>query len=958
MSLFEVLDEGFLTEVYEKLIREINRSKTDSKDHHFQKLAYNLMKIAVRSNFSSLFQKGTQNLEVLRPWVKAEGYRWIGDFLNTINSEYYPARNYYKKSYDYWKDTLINQKESLINLTGSALNLIRSLKMSHQSDLLKDAVEIYPQFLEQLSIEHQSSQWLEYALCMVDILPPSEIDQLVAKAEEIMQSEAAQRKREFDLNRWQLEFELATIQKDVTAVEDLYEELMTNQPRMDMGMDMGIIQKSGMVLSNQNAMRYIAITFANAFWKMNESAEALKFLDDRLDALHSSWNRCEKEGWTAGSAQKSLKLQELISICETYVEYELPNKCEKIRSLLVRDYEPDEEIHPIRRINLLTSLGWYSEELLSEKVSQVLSRAEEILSRNDLPLEPGKVSPMILMRISRQLAEVSMLKTIAERMESQENINEITQFEEQVDLLAQKQVAPMQHPGFGQEEKHMLPQKIHSHLMEGEIEKARPLIREYEDFLKENLQTQSSHAQQRMLLSIIQLYISVEDYQEAKRVLDELEPIPTDLEPMDPIHHFMPVNTQQIMQRRDLYARLALEIEVNSKLNTLNPEEILQAVPAEDSDFLYEIGIVFARNNAIKAAHDILLKTQSPDSLQHKIAFSRYHFLRSQIFREMGLKEEALIELDISRKTESKYQGYEITSNLVKYLEEYFLLGEREKSVEIIDRIFEFMMKDVSLSVMRTPIPKCLFKAKYEKSQHPEYYELQNFLKSIYKDHIQTFYQELLLPGKQPSTFQETISFLLLLIQVSKTTEAKQLAFTILKTLEPLLEEKTPALYKQQIQKTPELDQQSAWEKETLFMKIQKDSISIPSNLNIQEMITSTPYSPLATEKEKMGLYLYKFGLAYQQLSIIFRQLNLPVFEELCKYNFTTIIDSIWKGKTKSSPITLVSEIETNLKSHDYALAKAKIQTIIDTVDGSQITSWEQFSQYTRIFELIAQIAE
>ena len=362
MSLFDELDEVFLTEVYDKLIREINRSKTDSKDHHFQKLAYNLMKIAVKSNFSSLFQKGTNDLEALKPWVKAEGYRWLGDFLITVDSELYPASHYYNKSYNYWKDTLLNQQESLINLTGSALKLIRSLKMSHESDLLGAAVEDYPQFLEQLSIEHQPSQWLEYALCMVNVLPPSEINQLVAKAEDILQSEAARSKREFSLKRWLLEFELATIQKDVTALENLYDELMTNQSS---DMDMGMIQPSGMVLSNENPMKYIAITFANAFWGINEPVKALKFLDDRLDVLHSSWNRYEKEGWPAGSAQKSLRLQELISICETYVEHDLHNKCEKIRTLLVQDYESDEEIHPLRRINLLVSLGWYSEELLS-----------------------------------------------------------------------------------------------------------------------------------------------------------------------------------------------------------------------------------------------------------------------------------------------------------------------------------------------------------------------------------------------------------------------------------------------------------------------------------------------------------------------------------------------------------------------------------------------------------------
>ena len=143
-----------------------------------------------------------------------------------------------------------------------------------------------------------------------------------------------------------------------------------------------------------------------------------------------------------------------------------------------------------------------------------------------------------------------------------------------------------------------------------------------------------------------------------------------------------------------------------------------------------EIWIVFARNNAVKAAQDILLQTQPPDNVQQKVSFSTYHFRRSQIFRELGLKEEAINELEVSRRTESEYQGYEITSNYVNYLEEYFLLGEREKAVEMIDKIFEFLMKDVSISLMRIPIPQCLFKTNYDEKQHPEYYELQNFLKS------------------------------------------------------------------------------------------------------------------------------------------------------------------------------------------------------------------------------------
>ncbi len=958
ITLLEELNEKFLLETAEKLISEIKRSKTDSKGHHFQHLASNLMKIGVKGNFSSLYQRGKQDLDALNSWSKAEGYLWFADFLSKGNYEQYSTRKYYKKSYQYWKDTLLNKKEPMINLTGSALNLIKSLKKNNQKDLLEQAAVDYVQFIDFIPIERQPSEWLKFALQMVNRFSEQEVRNLIAKAESISKGKALQSKQQFSIKRWFLEFEIAKKKKNITGLEALHKELMMNQSSE---MDMGIIEQSGMVLSNENQMKHTATTFAEAFWEVEAPEKALNVLNTRLKDLVSKWNLYEKDGWPAGSAQKSLMLKELVSLGENYVQHDQKDKCEPLKQILVQDFEAGEEIHPSERINLLVTLGWYSTEALSERVNQLLPRIEAILAQHDFLNKPEQITPMIVMQISRHTSELYFLKAIAEKMKDDGILEKISQFEEKLSAVAltQKDQGPTipktQQLDPKVQEKQLLPQRIHEHLSKREIEKAKPLVNEYEEYVRKQLSKQPLNTHQYILTSLIDLYLSCEEYYSAKQILDEMEAIPTEIEEKTSSNPFLPGNHMQIMQKRHLFQILSYKIIIDAKLETLNPEEILNKTPADDPEFLYQIGIVFVRNNALKTAQDILQKTRPPENIQQKVTSSDHHFLRAQIFRKLGATKEALKELEISNRTESEFQGYEITSNLTKYLEEYFLLGEREKAVIIIDKIFAFMSKDVSLTLFRMPVPKCLFKTKYDKTETPKYFDLQQDLKERYLDHITTVYQKILKPGKFPQNFQATINYTILLNQVDLASQAKELALIILKTLELLIKEKLPDLFTQKIQQASGLEHQASWEPHILFTKLTQDSITIPSSMNILDMLTSSPVSPMATEKEKQGLYQYKYSTAYLQLSTVFTGLELPKLAKLCKDNSQVILSALDSSKTMATPITIFSEIESSLAERKYSVTKSKIKQAIHSLDGTKITSWEQFTPYIRIYRLIAQ---
>jgi len=960
ITLLDELNEKFLLETADKLISEIKQSKTDSKNHHFQRLAYNLMKIGVKGNFPSLIQRGKQDLEPLNTWSKAEGYLQFADFLSEGNYVQYSPGKYYKKSYQYWKDTILNQKEPTINLTGSALNLIKSLKKNNQINLLEQAAIDYVQFLDLIPIEQQPSEWLKFALQMVNLFSEQEVRDLISKAKSISQSEVLRSKQQFSINRWLLKFEIAKKKKNIAGLEELYEELMVNQSSE---MDMGIIQQSGMILSKENQMKHIAITFAEAFWEVEAPEKALIALDTRLNGLISKWHLYEKGGWPAGSAQKSLMLKELVALGENYVQHDQKDKCEPLKPILVQNFEVGEEIHPSERINLLVTLGWYSTEALSERVNQVLPRIQAILTQHDFLNKPEQLSPLIMMQISRHTSELYFLKAMAEKMKDEEILEKISQFEEKLNAQALKQkdqdptIPKTQQIDPKVQEKQLLRQRIHEHLNKKEIEEAKPLVNEYEEFIRKTLSKQPLNTHQYALTSLIDLYLACEDYNSAKQILSEIEEIPTEIvEVKKATNPFLPGDRTQIMQKRHLFQMISYKILIDTKLELLHLEEILNKTPADDPEFLYQIGIVFVRNNALKAAQDILQKTRPPENIQQKVTSSDHHFLRAQIFRKLGATKEALRELEISNRTESEYQGYEITSNLTKYLEEYFLLGERDQAVKIIDKIFTFMSKDSSLRLLRIPIPKCLFKTKYDKLEAPKYFDLQQHLKKFYLDHICTVYQKILKPGKFPRSFHETISYILLLIQLEQINDARELVYIVLKTLELLLKDKIPELFTQKIQQASDLENQPSWEPQILFMKLTQDSITIPSNMNMRDMLTASPLSPLATEKEKQGLYQYKYSTAYQQLSTVFSRLNLPKLAKLCKDNSQVILSALDSSKTMATSITIFSEIESSLTEQKYSVTKSKIQQAIHSLDGTKITSWEQFFPYTRIFKLIAQV--
>jgi hypothetical protein len=948
---YNELNKEFLLKVFEKLSEEIQKSKTDSKGHHLQRLAISLMKIGTKSQQKGLIERGEEELLKLSLWEKAEGYRMIADYLTTQKTSETNANEYYKKSYTHWQDTLLNKKEPIMNLIGPGTKLIKSLKKNDKRELLMQVAKDYPKFLVQLTDSQQSIQWLEHAVLMEDILPPSELTQIMHKAEILIHSNSVRAKQQFSMNRFMLEYEIAKASKDLEKIEELFKEIQERENDQEIS-TRGIIQSVGVFYGRGAQMHHQSIMFAEAFFEAKLPERALKILNSRVEELLSRWEKNEEGGWALGSAEKSLILNELLAHGNVYVNHDYKEECEKLKPILTDTTVDVQEIQPFGRTNFLLRLGWYTEEKIEEQVTQIIKQLQQLVSKLKEDSLDKRQSKILGMQLAQKSIELSMYKAAAEKMGVQTILVQIDAFEKEMKTV---QTAEEEKP-----EGNIL-HTIATLIKEKKYKESFPLIAEHESQIREKFPNMPPPMKLYQKEALIRLYISGQDYENAKRILQELEDSDTaEEEPKSPTLPQTPTPyghlPENFLKNRQLFSRLALKIQLGAKLGELNFQDILAEVPLDNTDFMYQLGGEFTKNREIEFAKKILSMTHAVDTpvKQKSKTTYKYHLLRGRIHLAIGDERAAKKEAELAYTCEKR--PYELIMSLNENLELYFELGDQKKCKELLEEMLQNLHTAPMFQLgMQFPLPKFLFEIHINQETDPQKYTLLEELQTSYREHVREYYTETVKSGQNPMNFSGIITFIKTLMKLELREEAQELTWILLKTLEELIKERNPKFYTESLLISEPMENLTLWDIRLLGSKLSSDPVTIPSNMNITELMTTSPLSPMASPEEKKHIIISQHGQAYAKLAELFVLVAQQPLVKLCETNSKKLLEIMDLEEQSRQSLNMFREYEINLRSQNYSLAKQQLHTLIQSLDGSKIRSWEQFFPYVRLFQLIVE---
>ncbi len=951
-KLYDVLNEEFLLTVYKKLSEEIQKSKTDSKGHHLQRLAISLMKIGTKSQQKELIERGEEELLKLSPWEKAEGYRMIADYLTTQKTTETIANEYYKKSYAHWQDTLLNKKEPIINLIGPSTKLIKSLKKSDKRELLQQVAKDYPKFLVQLTDSQQSIQWLEYGVLMKDVLPPSELTQIMHKAEKLTQSNSVRVEQQFSMNRFMLEYEIAKASKNLEKLEELFQEIHGREKEQGIP-DMGMIQVAGAFYGSGPQMQHQSIMFADAFFGANEPKQALKILNTRVEELMNRWKKNEEKGWALGSAGKSLILHELIAHGYTYIKHEYKEECEKLRPILTDTTIDVQEIIPFGGTNLLLQLGWYTKEEIQPQVTQLIEQIKPLITRlKENSLDKGQ-SRILMRHFVQKTSELILYKTTAEKMGLKIIISQIEAFEEEMKTIKASEEEEPKNETF---------QTILKLINEQKFQESHPLMAEHEVQIRKKFENMPPPMQSFEKEGLLKLYISGQDYYSAKRLLQELEEDAdkAEEEPKSPSGPQVPspygFDHQKFMKLRQLFSRLTYKIELGVKLGELDFQEILMKAPLDNTDFMYQLGGELAKHGEVDQAKEILSLTQPEDkpAEQKSKTSYRYYLLRGKIFLAIGDNKAARQEAELAYMCEK--QPFALIMSLIDILELYFELNDHEKCKELLKEMLQNLHTAPMFQIgMQFPLPKFLFEMDINQETDPQRYTLLEELQTTYCELVREHYTKTVKSGQNTMNFSSIITFIKILVRLELTGEAKEMTMVLLKTLEALIKEQNPKFFTESLLLSEPMENLPLWDISLLGRKLSSDPVTIPSNMNIAELITASPLSPMASPEEKKPIIISQHGQAYAKLAELFVLVAQQPLAKLCETNSKKLLEILDLEEQSKQSLNLFREYETNLRSQNYSLAKQQLHTLIQNLDGNKIRSWEQFFPYVRLFQLIGE---
>jgi len=947
----DYIDEDFVLQTYNKLRGEIKKSKTDSKNFHYRELGVVLLKIGVHFNSEKVFKIAEEGISSLRSWDKAKAYWQIASFLNQINSTKYNVQAYYQKSFDHWKDSLLNKKEPLVNLKGSAIRFLEELNKENQVDLLKRAKEIYPEFIKQLPKEEQPQEWLKFAYQMINIIPNAEIHDILARADRLCKEQLFSSPH--DLSRFLLEVELSKKLKDrerLSKVYSLFKDLNRGYDSLD-----GLVQLTGTLYLGEYSMFYKSELFARAFLEIGASDEALEIINSRVESILEIWEKHDKKGWIKDKVEKSFLLSEAINLGKLLVQYNLLGSCQNLIPLLSKKLHPDEvevSFDDFQRKSLLVNLGAYPAEKIQKDEKKKINQINTLL----LEIEGKKLdkTSFLMMRLSEALYILKRYENIVQEMNDNDLLVNLQQCMENVREKLQSLPAEKLESfkgmksgllGYFGKEKFLQITELIDNKNYSEV---ISLIRPYEEDLIKKSQQLDKNQYRRELQELIRLYLEVNNYYGAKRLIEELDRLTEEkVEPSETkvLPHF---DMDYIIAKRNLFSLLALKISVYSKLNCLNVTEILEKIPKSDTSFAHHLGIVFIRNGMIEPAEKILSDTRVYSSSQDKLNISKYHLQRYQIYYALNDIQQAKLELD--QAYQKKVLGYSYLEELYKYLKAYYILGEKEKSFEIIEEIFELFFKDrVVITGMRMTLPEFLFTSSQPmENSHKE--NLRKELQEYYQKQLKSLYTKSIRPGKSPLSFNGVIAFIRLLKNVGLGNKALELSLILLTTLDQLIKDEFPDYYTNNILKPLNTDKYQIWGTQIILQQFQRDPIGIPSALPITAIFNSPSVSSFTTEKEKVKSHYFKFAVGYKHLSSLFKDLELTNLMELCNTNSNKFFESL----SLDMPMTTkFSDIEKYFYENKYSKAKELIKNVICELDGEKIRSWEYFLRYDQVLKLI-----
>jgi len=292
--------------------------------------------------------------------------------------------------------------------------------------------------------------------------------------------------------------------------------------------------------------------------------------------------------------------------------------------------------------------------------------------------------------------------------------------------------------------------------------------------------------------------------------------------------------------------------------------------------------------------------------------------------------------------------------SLDENLELFFDLGDQKKCKELLKELLLNLHTAPMFQLgMQFPLPKVLFELQIEKEKYPQKYALQMELQIDYREQVQKYFKENIKSGQSPMNFSSVIRFIKTLLKLKLREESEILTCILLKTLELLIEEQNTEFYTENLQISESMANLPLWDIKLLARKLHSDTVTIPSNMNIAELITTSPLSPMASPEEKKPVIISQHGQAYAKLAELFLMIDKLSLAELCKTNREKLLEIMDLEEQTKQSLNLFQEYETNLKSQNYSLAKQQLHTLIQNLDGRKIRSWEQFFPYVQLFQLI-----